>query len=60
MLFMITEIADTSNYVAYRTPTMTNNNSITSKDEEILFTWLIIIASIYDLWYFSKDKSKNR
>jgi len=57
---MITEIADATTYVAYRTPTMTNNNSMTSKDEEILFTWLIIIGGIYSLWYFNRDKSKNR
>lgn len=60
MLFTITELSDAATSVGYRTPTMINNDSITSEDEEIFVTWFVIIGGIYSFWYFNRNKSKNR
>ncbi|RWS48377.1 hypothetical protein CKA56_14140 [Arcobacter venerupis] len=59
MLFIITELSNAATYIQYRSSTP-YNNSITSADEEMFFTWIVIIGGIYGWWYFSRDKSRNR
>ena len=59
VLFIITELSNAATYVSYRSPYSSTNNSISSADEEMINTWMVIIGGIYAWWYFNRDKSKR-